>query len=139
MLTVYGTPEEVAADIAAQWDELSRVPLRTAGRIDRPRSAPFDRHDNLLLEIEPPDYVQVLTGIEVPRSGVICCPLPDHDERTPSFKVYEDPERGWFCFGCCRGGTIYDLGAALWSMSTRGPAFHDLRRELARELLRSAS
>jgi hypothetical protein len=139
MLTIYGTPEEVAADVAAQWDELSRVPLGSVGKIDRTRSAPADRHDDRMLEIAPVDYVQALTGIEIPRSGVIRCPLPDHDERTPSFKVYEGPERGWHCFGCGRGGTIYDLGAALWGISTRGSAFHDLRRELARELLRSES
>ncbi|MCZ4589624.1 DNA primase [Rhodococcus opacus] len=34
-----------------------------------------------------------------------CCPLPDHDERTPSF--YVNPATGVFhCFGCSRGGDV---------------------------------
>ena len=34
-----------------------------------------------------------------------CCPLPDHDERTPSF--YVNPATGVFhCFGCDRGGDV---------------------------------
>lgn len=34
-----------------------------------------------------------------------CCPLPDHDERTPSF--YVNPGTGVFhCFGCSRGGDV---------------------------------
>lgn len=34
-----------------------------------------------------------------------CCPLPDHDERTPSF--YVNPGTGVFhCFGCNRGGDV---------------------------------
>lgn len=34
-----------------------------------------------------------------------CCPLPDHDERTPSF--YVNPAAGVFhCFGCGRGGDV---------------------------------
>ena len=34
-----------------------------------------------------------------------CCPLPDHDERTPSF--YVNPAAGVFhCFGCDRGGDV---------------------------------
>jgi diadenosine tetraphosphatase ApaH/serine/threonine PP2A family protein phosphatase len=138
MLTVRGTPEEVAADIAEQWSELSRIPLGLVG--DRPQRSGTSRqmHD-VLDDIPPAEYVQALTWTEVPSHGMICCPLPDHDERTPSFRAYEDPARGWFCFGCGRGGSIYDLGAALWGMSTRGPAFHDLRRELARALLGSKS
>lgn len=36
------------------------------------------------------------------------CPLPDHDDRTPSFNVYEDTN-SWFCFGCNHGGDVVDL------------------------------
>lgn len=137
MLTV----EEIAANVVAQWAELQRIPLGWLGpnprrERDRPRSEP--REHDVLDEIAPPDYVEALTGVDVPRHGMIHCPLPGHDERTPSFKAYETPERGWYCFGCCRGGSIYDLGAALWGLSTRDAAFHDLRRELARALLGAA-
>jgi len=53
-----------------------------------------------------------------------------HEDRTPSLHVYEDPQRGWFCFGCARGGSIYDLAGLLLGRSTRGEDFIELRREL---------
>lgn len=36
------------------------------------------------------------------------CPLPGHDDRTPSFVVYGDDDRAW-CFGCNRGGDVIAL------------------------------
>jgi hypothetical protein len=53
-----------------------------------------------------------------------------HEDRTPSLHVYDDLERGWYCFGCGRGGSIYDLAALLWHRETRGKGFVDLQREL---------
>jgi len=44
--------------------------------------------------------------------------------------VYADPQRGWYCFGCARGGSIYDLAALLWDREPRGVQFAQLRREL---------
>ncbi len=44
------------------------------------------------------------------------CPLPDHDERTPSFTVYADNGRGWFCYGCGRGGDVVNLAALAWGI-----------------------
>jgi len=44
--------------------------------------------------------------------------------------VYADPGQGWYCFGCGRGGTIYDLAAMLWGRDTHGREFIQLRREL---------
>ncbi len=36
------------------------------------------------------------------------CPLPDHEDRTPSFAV--SPGKGlWFCHGCVRGGDVVEL------------------------------
>ena len=89
----------------------------------------------MLREIPPSTYVEALTGEQVPSSGVIRCPLPDHDDRTPSFKVYDDPERGWYCFGCHRAGRIYEFGSALLGLGTRGDEFLELRRRLALSLL----
>lgn len=68
--------------------------------------------------VPPRVYFGLLAGVEVPdRGGDIRCPLPDHDEQDPSCRVYPTPERGWVCFGCQRGGTIYDLASPL----ERGP------------------
>ncbi len=38
------------------------------------------------------------------------CPLPDHEDRTPSFYIYPN-EIGsrWWCYGCSRGGDVIDL------------------------------
>jgi len=48
-------------------------------------------------------------------------PCPFHDDRHPSLHVYETAARGWYCFGRCRrGGTIYDLAAALYGYELRG-------------------
>ena len=64
-----------------------------------------------------------------------------HEDRTPSLHVYPEPGRGWYCYGCGRGGSVYDLAAHLRGRTgTRGSEFVALRDEL-RELLlpRSAS
>ena len=36
------------------------------------------------------------------------CPLPDHEDKTPSFTLYPETE-SFFCFGCSRGGDVVDL------------------------------
>jgi hypothetical protein len=64
-----------------------------------------------VLEIAPEIYVPALTGREPNSSGFIVCPL--HADTDPSLKVYAGAERGWFCFGCERGGGIVQLAAAL--------------------------
>lgn len=43
------------------------------------------------------------------------CPLPGHDERTPSFTVYPG-DRGWWCFGCNRGGDVVNLAVLAWEI-----------------------
>ena len=35
------------------------------------------------------------------------CPLPDHEDKTPSFYIYP-PDRYW-CYECGRGGDVVDL------------------------------
>lgn len=85
------------------------------------------------LEAVPPEvYVQALTGLSVGRSRKVRCPL--HPDGTPSLHVYPEVERGWFCFGCRRGGTVFDLAGAVWGRETSGPGFVDLRADLERVL-----
>ncbi|WP_121247245.1 CHC2 zinc finger domain-containing protein [Solirubrobacter pauli] len=87
-----------------------------------------------LLTISPDVYVPALTGVsEIGRSRKICCPI--HKERTPSLHVYPSAEQGWFCFGCRRGGSIFDLASYLWQLDTKGPEFVELKERL-RELFR---
>jgi len=50
-------------------------------------------------------------GIQFNRHGEALCPF--HGDTNKSLKVYNDPSRGWTCFGCHRGGTVIDF-AMLW-------------------------
>jgi hypothetical protein len=93
----------------------------------------FDLAADPLRAIPPPVYVRELSGTEVPDTGgMVSCPLPDHDDPEPSCQVFAQPERGWYCYGCQRGGSIYDFAAPLLGRQTSGRDFLALRRELER-------
>jgi hypothetical protein len=92
-----------------------RVPPRTA-------------LDLQLLAIPAADYVQALVGCAPSRTGKIVCPF--HDDHRPSLQLYGDGS--FYCFGCRRGGTIYDFAAHLWGAGTRGSEFLALRERLRR-------
>jgi CHC2 zinc finger len=36
------------------------------------------------------------------------CPLPDHEDRSPSFVIYPETQ-SFFCFGCLHGGDVVEL------------------------------
>jgi hypothetical protein len=67
--------------------------------------------------------------------GIVRCPLPSDDDAYASCQVYADAEQGWWCFGCVRGGRIYDLASLLtggaWGASLRGEAFCSVREMVA--------
>lgn len=113
--------------------ELDRqLPLEQQ-RIERGARAPGQRLPaptqlDSLQSVAPRVYFERLTGVRVGSSGKVRCPF--HEDRTPSLHVYDEPERGWFCFGCGRGGSIYDLASLVWERGTRGREFIQLRREL---------
>ncbi len=98
------------------------VPART------PEPFQPGRGDDPLLAIAPAVYVEALTGQTPGRDHKISCPF--HDDSTPSLHVYSEPERGWTCFGCGRGGSIFDLAAQLDGTTPRGRDFVQLRRQL---------
>ncbi len=106
----------------------------TSHRDPEPGVAAVASDDPLRL-VPPPAFVEVLTGEAVPASGMLRCPLPGHDDRTPSFKVYPGPGAGVWCFGCGRGGDIYSFAAALWDSGLDGLEFVLLRRRIATALL----
>lgn len=63
------------------------------------------------------------------------CPLPDHDEKTPSFSV--NPEKNlWHCFGCVRGGDVVELARFAWGYARHEVAMAaaDLLREFGHEV-----
>lgn len=48
-------------------------------------------------------------------SYITKCPLPNHDDKTPSFKINVGRGLAW-CFGCQRGGDVIDV--ARWYLNT---------------------
>ena len=97
----------------------------------RPEARVHTNGSDPLLTIAPARYIEVLTGQTVGRDHKISCPF--HDDSTPSLHVYDDPAKGWCCYGGCRrGGTIYDLAGAVWQLDTRGADFIEIRRRLSR-------
>ena len=98
------------------------TPARPSASAPGTTPAPATRAADPLRQLEPAVYVTALIGQTVGRSRKISCPF--HEDRTPSFHVYETAEDGWYCFGCRRHGhTAYDLAAALWDLDTRGRDF----------------
>jgi DNA primase len=46
------------------------------------------------------------------------CPLPDHEDRSPSFTV--NPEKNvWYCHGCLHGGDVVELARFAWGYDQR--------------------
>jgi DNA primase len=41
------------------------------------------------------------------------CPLPDHEDRSPSFTLYPETN-SWFCYGCLQGGDGIELARYAW-------------------------
>lgn len=86
-------------------------------------------------QLTPPAYFHALAGVEVPdRGGHVPCPLPDHREQLASCMVYADADAGWCCYGCSRGGAIYDLASLLdggsWGRALRGEEFRAVKRRV---------
>jgi hypothetical protein len=115
---------------AAVSDHLPAPPIARGGW---GRGREQRRSDDPLLALEPRAYVEALTDLRVGRDGKVSCPL--HEDSTPSLHVYETPAGGWYCFGCGRGTSVYDLAAAIWRLEPRGADFLELRRRLYELLL----
>lgn len=130
-------PAQVRAERMQPWRRVSAralladlpdLPTLPAGPVEH-RPAGDTDDDDPLRRVAPAVYVQALTGLTPGRDGKVSCPFHGPD-RTPSLHVYEDPAAGWYCYGCQRGGSIYDLGAEVFGMATRGHEFIQLRRRL---------
>ena len=102
------------------------------------------QRDDPLARVAPPAYFLALCGLRVPDGGgMVRCPLPDHDDAYASCQVFSEPGQGWWCFGCARGGRIYDLASLLaagpWGRDLRGEAFRSARELVAAGLTSQAS
>ncbi len=130
----------VAGDVVGRLEEAPRAEFHAErgddGAVRDPETGGVLYNDPLL-KIPASTYIPLLTGQEVNRAGFVQCPL--HDDWNPSLKVYDRAKRGWFCFQCRRGGSIFDFGAHLYGLEPRGTAFHDIRRRLAADLLETST
>ena len=92
--------------------------LRDEVRASRPSASRAHGVDSLTMR-PPREYVGLLAGIEVGNDRKARCPFDGHEhgDRTPSLHVYETAEQGWFCFGCGRGGGIYQFAALLGGLA----------------------
>jgi hypothetical protein len=94
-----------------------------------PRAGRLVPHTDPYKRIPPPEYFQRLTGITVPRGGLVSCPAPWHDDKHPSCSVGIDATQGWCCHSasCGARGAIYDLASVTvggpWGRELRGDAF----------------
>lgn len=122
-----------AVELANGYDPLDDPPREkrhqparrsTAATSTRPGSVALSTTDDPLKQIPPRVYVEALTRETVPANGWLRCPLPDHEDTTPSFQVLESH---WRCFGCNRGGSAIDLAAALYGIEPRGSDYWRLR------------
>jgi hypothetical protein len=116
-------------------EELARrVRLATSRYAPRIRREPVVDRSALIAEIRerlPAAELLRRWGVRLEQRGraLVCrCPLPGHEEKTPSFHVY--PDGGWWCFGCGRGGDVFEL--ARWMLNER--SFVRVVERLGREV-----
>lgn len=75
--------------------------------LTRPNDKGADMTQNIFQDIKDRVDLKDLVryyGLDVDRGGFACCPF--HNERNPSFKVYEDH---YHCFGCGAHGDHTEL------------------------------
>ena len=60
------------------------------------------------------DYARTLTELKPEGLRLVgSCPIPGHNDRTPSFHIWPE-SRSWWCFGACaRGGDVISLCQAV--------------------------
>jgi len=57
-----------------------------------------------------------LLGVKLPNAGMARCPLPHHEDSTPSFEVRGGGFR-WICYGCNQSGGAIDLVKSFHGMT----------------------
>jgi len=112
------------------WEQSATDPLRPtwprrdtdlSARVEAVKAAwPIDRFCTELLGLQP--------GTCGPERWKARCPLPGHNDSSPSFTVYRDDDRAW-CFGCQRGGDVIALTGYVFGLER----FYDRLERLERE------
>jgi hypothetical protein len=87
--------------------------------------------DDPLKAVPPRVYFEAIAGIVVLANGRVSCPVPAHADNNPSCTVTETL---WRCWSCGAGGTIIDLGAAIYGLEPTGAGYVEIRRRLLADL-----
>jgi hypothetical protein len=73
--------------------------------------------DEAKAKVSTLDFADRLCGSgklrRVGERWVARCPLPQHQDRSPSFTVYPNTD-SFFCFGCLEGGDVVELARHAW-------------------------
>src|SRR5215217_3694363 len=99
----------------------SKPTRRTTGRPERRGVSKRQRSliEEAKAKVETIALADLLCGPDKMRrvadKWVARCPLPDHEDRSPSFVVYPEP-RGWYCFACQEGGDVVELARHAWGI-----------------------
>jgi hypothetical protein len=102
---------------------MSSVHQAEAPRAPRYRGVSYTRPIDAAKEaVQVIDLADRLCGPEglrrVGKEWVGRCPLPDHEDRSPSFTV--NPEKNvFFCHGCLQGGDVVELARLAWAYDQR--------------------
>lgn len=108
---------------------LGRQPSAPAWPIDP--AARSDELAEIKRRLPLAEFISKTTSRRLQQRGPTlwcCCPLPGHDDATPSFHV--DPRLGlWHCFGCGRGGDLFEFARQFLGISE----FHKIAEVLAVE------
>lgn len=125
-----GAPNVSAADLVKHLPDPAPPRVRTA-----PMPAKLRNTETEYLSVVPASvYVPRLTGRELGRDGMICCPFHKGGaERSPSFSTGGPQDTLWFCFGCDEGGDIFRLAARLEGLNER-TQFPHIINEVKRRL-----
>ena len=75
------------------------------------------RSDDIRNKVGLRNYIEEMAGVIVKGKQLIKCPLPNHDDSTPSFGLIN--EDAWKCFGCDRSGSVIDFVAHFNNVTVR--------------------
>ena len=94
-------------------------PARARGYRGVSYTAPIDEAKRLVPVMDQAGRLVGPGGLRrAGREWVGRCPLPDHEDRSPSFTVNLE-KNVFFCHGCLRGGDVVELARLAWGYDRR--------------------
>jgi hypothetical protein len=89
------------------------VPERSARPTPSARGCRGATASSRLDQLAPREWFALLEPDRpVSAYGYAQCPL--HDDHIPSLKLYGEPQDGWYCWACARGGDVIEYAAWRW-------------------------